>query len=204
MGLLRALVAGGLCVAAVAASGAWRRAAAAHEPADWLVVPGESVGKIRLGMPRAEVLALLGTPREARADLLVYRARRGGNRLQVYFAEGRAVQIDFTSASFRTREGISVRNYADAHAARFAKWMLRWRFVNLRYTLRSGGLTFYGLNVDSAHPDYASVHVGVVHRGAAPPHPALALDGEPDGGWTPWDGGDLYPQPATPPAGAAR
>jgi hypothetical protein len=30
-----------------------------------------------------------------------------------------------------------------------------------------------------------------VYRGAAPPHPALALEGEPDGRWTPWDGGDL-------------
>jgi len=191
---LRLLLAGSLCVAGVAASGAWMRAAAADQPADQLVVPGESVGRIRLGMARAEVLALLGTPENPLENPLVYRARRGGNRLQVYFAEGRAVQVDFTSPSFRTREGITVRNYAGAHAARFAKWMLRWRFVNVRYTLRSGGLTFYGLNVDSADPDYASTHIGVIHRGAAPPHPALELDGEPDGGWMPWDGGDIYPK----------
>jgi hypothetical protein len=164
-----------------------------NQPADQLIVPGESVGRVRLGMARADVIALLGRPQDSQPDLLVYRARRGGDRLQVYFAGGRAVQIDFTSPSFRTREGIGIRSYAeDRYAARFARWKLRWRFLNVKHVLRSGGLTFYGLNVDSAHPDYAPAHVGVVHRGAKPPHEALELEDEPDGGWTPWGEEDGY------------
>jgi hypothetical protein len=163
-----------------------------YQSTDRLVVPGESVGRVRLGMTRREVLALLGTPTES-GDPLVYRARRGGHRLQVYFAGGRVEQIDFTSPAFQTRDGIGTRSYhEDRYAARFAMWRLRWRFVNLKHTLRPGGLTFYGLNVDSANPDYTVTYVGVVHRGAKPPHEALELQGEPEGGWTPWDGSDIY------------
>ena len=166
---------------------------AAREADDRLVVPGESVGRIRLGMSRRDVLALLGAPADARGNPLVYRSGRGGNSLQLFFAGERVEQIDFTSAAFHTREGITTRSYGDdRHAASFAKWRLRWRFVNLRYTLRSGGLTFYGLNVDSANPDYEVTHLGVVHRGAKPPHQPLELEDEPNGGWEPWNGRDIH------------
>ena len=191
--LCAALATGVLGAGTVAAAGAEPSAAAAQD--DRLVVPGRSVGRIRLGMHRREVTALLGAPTGATAGLLEYRTRRGGNRVSVHLASGRVTQIDFTSPSFRTREGIGTRTYSDrGHAARFAKWLLRWRFANVRYTLRSGGLTFYGLNVDSAHEDYPSVNIGMVHAGANPPHPALVLEGEPNGGWTPWDGADIYRQ----------
>lgn len=187
------------CIALAAGLlGAVPAAGAGESPAvqdDRLVVPGRSVGRIQLGMHRREVTALLGTPAEATADLLEYRASRGTNRLSVHLAGGRVTQIDFTSPSFRTREGIGTRTYADdAHGARFRKWLLRWRFANVRYTLRTGGLTFYGLNVDSAHEHHPSIDIGVVHAGADPPRPALELDGEPNGGWTPWTGRDINPR----------
>lgn len=187
------------CIALAAGLVGAMPAAGAGEPTavqdDRLVVPGRSVGRIQLGMHRREVTALLGTPPEATADLLEYHASRGSNRLSVHLAGGRVTQIDFTSPSFRTRDGIGTRTYADdAHAARFRKWLLRWRFANVRYTLRTGGLTFYGLNVDSAHEDYPSLDVGVVHAGAGPPRPPLALEGEPNGGWAPWNGRDINPR----------
>ena len=185
------LVAAALCVSG--GTGAATRVPAAPQPADQLIGPGESVGRIRLGMSRRDVLALLGAPADPRGNPFVYRARRGGNSLQLFFAADRVEQIDFTSPAFRTREGITTRSYAeDRYAARFARWKLRWRFLNVKHVLRSGGLTFYGLNVDSAHPDYAPTHVGVVHRGAKPPHEALELEDEPDGGWTPWGEDDSY------------
>lgn len=174
---------------ALAAGAAWPPAA----QDDRLVVPGRSVGRIHLGMQRREVTELLGAPAEATGSLLEYRARGGGSRLSVHLAGGRVTQIDFTSPSFRTREGIGTRTYASrAHAARFSTWLLRWRFANVRYTLRTGGLTFYDLNADSAHEDYPSTDVGVVHAGANPPHPPLELENEPNGGWQPWDGGEMH------------
>ncbi|HEU4558212.1 MAG TPA: hypothetical protein VFS20_10195, partial [Longimicrobium sp.] len=186
-----ALAAGVLGISAVSAVAAEQPGVTVQD--DRLVVPGRSVGRIGLGMQRREVTALLGTPPEATAELLEYHARRGGNRLSIHLSGGRVTQIDFTSRSFRTRDGIGTRTYADdAHAARFRKWLLRWRFANVRYTLRNGGLTFYGLNVDSAHDDYPAMHVGVVHAGADPPRPALELEGEPNGGWTRWDGRDIH------------
>jgi hypothetical protein len=178
-------------VVALGLSGAPARTIPA--PDDQRIVPGESVGRIRLGMTRAEAVALLGAPADPRGDPLVYRSARGGNRLEIHLADGRVEQIDFTSPAFRTREGIGTASYADERfEARFARWKLRWRFLNVRYNLRSGGLTFYALNADSAHPDYAPAHVGVVHRGSKPPHEALELEDEPDGGWTPWGEDDTY------------
>ena len=186
------LACGALAIALGAGAGSAAGAVAPDAAQDdRLVVPGRSVGRVRLGMHRREVTQLLGAPAEATGGLLEYHARRGGSRLSVHLAGGRVTQIDFTSPSFRTSEGIGTGTYAGrAHAARFRKWMLRWRFANVRYTLRAGGLTFYGLNADSAHEDYPPADIGVVHAGADPPHPALELEGEPNGGWKPWNGDD--------------
>ena len=141
--LMMAVVAGAFRLPDGVAPGGGVRPPAARAADDRLVVPGESVGRIRLGMSRRDVLALLGASADARGNPLVYRSGRGGNSLQLFFAGERVEQIDFTSAAFHTREGITTRSYGDdRHAARFAKWRLRWRFVNLRYTLRPGGLTF--------------------------------------------------------------
>jgi hypothetical protein len=64
--------------------------------------------------------------------------------------------------------------------------------VNTKYTLSSGGLSFYGLNADSANPEYPAEVWGVVHTGICPVNELLFQEGAPNNGWTLWDGKDIY------------
>lgn len=155
---------------------------------DCLIVPGRSLGRISLGMDRAAVLSALGKPAAGSGDSLTYRAEKEGHTLTIHLKEGRVIQVDFTSPSFRTRDGLGIASHEEpAFASLFNKWMMRGRFFNARYTLKTGGLTFYHLNCDSAgNPDFPYRATGSVHGGAEPPldYPASATGRK----WKPWDG----------------
>jgi len=145
-------------------------------------------------MAKQTMIGLLGQPtRETSDGSLVYQAKQGGNKTEIFLAAGQVAQINFTSKTFNTKDGVNTRNFLDhkfAHA--FAKWKLAWRFVNIKYSLKSGGLTFYNLNADSADSEFEVQYVGVVHRGLNPVYEVLSLEGEPNGGWKQWDGRDIY------------
>lgn len=162
---------------------------------DFLIMPGKGLGKIQLDMTHKQVVALLGNPgkrhRDEPADVLTYQSKKSGNQVVLYLVAGRVTQIHFTSPSYQTAGGVTAQNYAE-HPDLFTAWKLRGRFVNLKYTRKGEGLTFYNLNADSAHPEYPPVHWGVIHKGAQPRFEVFYLLGEPGGGWLPWDGQDIY------------
>jgi hypothetical protein len=161
--------------------------------ADFLIVPGRAVGRIRLGMTRREVVRLLGRPTSTTDDSSLVYLSKQGESTELFFSKRRVAQINFTSKSYATREGVNAGNFLyDKFGNAFDKWKLKWRFVNIKYTLKSGGLTFYNLNADSADSDHEATFVGVVHAGARAPFEPLSLDGAPNGGWKQWDGRDLY------------
>ncbi len=71
------MVAGGVAVVALSndATNQPAKAAAAAEPV--LIVPGESVGKVRKGMTTNEVIAVLGQPEKWQGKMMVYDKRLG-------------------------------------------------------------------------------------------------------------------------------
>jgi hypothetical protein len=162
---------------------------------DFSIVPGKSLGKIRLGMTTKEVVTLLGNPgktvKEQQATLITYQSKKSGNQVGLYLEAGRVVQIHFTSPAYATQEGITTLNCSE-HKPLFTAWQLPVRFLNLKYTRNGGGLTFYNLNADSGDPAYPVSYWGVIHAGPQPRYELFSLENESNGGWLPWDGQDAY------------
>lgn len=160
---------------------------------NFLVVPGVSVGKITLDMTRGKVISLLGKPTSENDESIEYKSKKTQESITIYFVKDKAVQIDFTSGSYKTEKGISTKNFTENKFAKyFDTYKLKWRFVNLRYSFKKKGLTFYSLNADSADEDYPPYYVGIIHKGYKPLFEALSMDDEKNGGWTSWSGKDIY------------
>ena len=92
------------------------------------VVPGRSLGKIRLGATQAQVRATLGKPKQTRRfagglaeDRWVGKAPSNNTlpvHVSVFYRGGKAVQIQASSAAFRTPEGLSTEsNFAQFQEA---------------------------------------------------------------------------------------
>ncbi|MEI7638327.1 MAG: hypothetical protein WCJ37_13545 [Syntrophus sp. (in: bacteria)] len=160
---------------------------------DYLIVPGKSVGKMRIGMSKMEVLKLLGKPTDQDKTFLLYKAKRNDDTLKIYLSNSRVAQIEFKSAYFRTADGISTANYNnDNNAGKFNKFLLQWLFINSRYVHKEGGLSFYRSNVNSMNDDYPTVTLCIVYKGTKPFHEPLYLDEEPNGGWRPVEGPNIW------------
>jgi hypothetical protein len=161
---------------------------------DYLIIPGRSLGKIQLGMKKEEVLKLLGKPSEQTPKpSLIYRSKSTNNYIEMHLIKSEVQQIDFTSNAYKTEGGIDVNNYADDEFKKiFFKWRIPLRFINLKYTLNSGGLTFYIINADSADSEFPPTTIGVIHPGLKPKYEALYIEGAPNNGWKAWGGGDIY------------
>ncbi|MEI7831639.1 MAG: DUF4352 domain-containing protein [bacterium] len=166
--------------------------------ADYLIIPGKSVGKTQLGERRENVEQILGKPDQEDTSinnylLVTYTGKSSGDKMTIIYDQEVVDQINFTSKIYYTADGIGIDNYENQqHADKFTKWLMKRRFANTKYSFISGGLTFYGLNVDSARDDYPANIWGVVHKGVSPVNEILAIDGEPNGGWNLWDGKNIY------------
>lgn len=187
----------GLISVPVSAQTVGKPAPKASVSTNFLIVPGQSLGKIKLDMTRKEVTAILGNPsRERKVDEvreLVYTSKSSGNAVKVGLVNDQVAQIYFSSASYKTKEGIHVGT-ASENLSYLTPWKLHLRFVNVKYAWKKGGLTFYGLNVDSGDPEYPVIYWGVVHKGLRPVYEAQSVENEENGGWQPWNGEDIYSQ----------
>lgn len=158
---------------------------------DYLIAPGLSVGRIRLGMSKKEVIALLGKPDNESNDSTMVYAPKSLNETEILFVTDKAIQISFRSPRYAGRAGVSTANFTEkAYGDGFKRFRISWRFENLKYSCKSGGLTFYNLNADSpdGNADYPAQFVGIVHAGGDPVKQPLYLIGEKNGGWKEWDG----------------
>jgi hypothetical protein len=97
----------------------------------WLIVPGQRIGKVKIGMPRQTVQQLLGTPRSSAhlqdgALLERWASSKPSEKslelfyladfVTVYYRDGRVVQIDASSPSFKLVNGLSTLNSANDFA----------------------------------------------------------------------------------------
>ena len=163
---------------------------AVRSPSDFVVMPGKLVGNFSLGMTREEILKIAPKPQETFPDRLVYKSRKTGNYLVMHLQNNKTVQIDFTSKDFYTGEGIHTGNFWDEqYAPLFNAWVLPGPFPSYKLTLKTGGLTFYSLNVGSSNPNYPAQAVGAIHLGQQPPYEVQMIAGKENGGWVPWDKG---------------
>lgn len=78
---------------------------------DYLIVPGKSLGKISLGMTKAEVTHLLGKPTNSDEHQMTYKSSK--NYITLNLKNQVVKQIEFTSPSFSTSDGINTKNFEE-------------------------------------------------------------------------------------------
>lgn len=159
---------------------------------DYRIIPGKSLGTIHIGMSKADLFNVLGKPATEEQGSVVYRSKNNKDYLKIYLSGNKVSQIQFTSPAFRTVEGMTTHNYGmDRYDGKFDKYLLRWRFANIKYVLKDGGLSFYTLNADSVNDDYPVISIGAVYAGKTPVREIFDID-DTRSGWRLWDGGDTY------------
>jgi hypothetical protein len=172
----------GFLLATLALSGAFVSSASASNAEEMLIVPGQSVGKVRLGMSPEQVKSALGEPQTKTAESWEYHPQGAKDLLRVLFAKQVVVQIEFTSHDYHTEDQIDVRNYRKFRE-QFRRARFQGQFLHLRYSFGKGGLSFFEINYDSTSPTQEPYSLGVVHSGATP-----AVDPLKGATWADWEG----------------
>ena len=154
---------------------------------DQLIVPGKSVGRISLGMSRKDVNSVLATPEEATKNCDIYWSDSKKNFLFVWYTpQSKVYEIMFSSPFFKTADGLGIVNF-ELSTDKFLCGRLQWRFINLRYLLRTGGFGVYSLNIESENPEYYNWEIGVIYEGNVPTKQPLSRDDLNETGWQSWD-----------------
>ena len=136
---------------------------AATAPEDTLLVPGERVGKVTLGMTAAEVEERLGKPTKEKEDFYMEYSDKDGI-LDIFFTNHEVNEIRFNNKAFKTTDGLSLatftqkRFHSDFNYAR-----MQTKFMNTRQILKSGGLAMYKLDIDGA-AGVKTTTVGLVYK----------------------------------------
>jgi hypothetical protein len=108
------------------------------------------------------------------------------NSLDIGLSKGIVESIEFTSPKFKTADGLSVG--ALSYQKKDPRIDLFKCFDNVKYRLKSGGLTFYDERTLSGG-DYQNPasQSGVIHRGMTAPTDSWPNIGEKNV-WVKWDG----------------
>lgn len=99
-----------------------------------LIVPGQSVARMNLGMTKAEVLTLLGRPTYSSDEVITYWTSDRKYFLSVLLRQNVVTEIAFSSPAFKTANSIALSNYASS-ANQFSK------SANSTITLTDGGFS---------------------------------------------------------------
>ena len=109
-----------------------------------VIVPGQSFAKIRLGMTKAQVVALLGRPTSESENVICYRTRDKRYFLIIRTDADKVSDVLFNSPAYATASGIAVSNYMQetSRVAFQPPHRPTARPVDI-YTLKDGGLSFF-------------------------------------------------------------
>jgi hypothetical protein len=158
---------------------------------DCLIIPGVSLGKIKLNMDVKEVYDILGTPSQKDGELIIYDSKKEENYIGIFLTDNKVSEIIFKSPTFETADGdrIDACSNVELNIEQYNAWKFQWLLMQVRYTLKDGGLTFYTFNVDSAddNMEHPRNSIGILHEGENPDY--TPIEGA---NWKKWDGGDIY------------
>ncbi len=109
-----------------------------------IIVPGQSFAKIRLGMTKAQVVALLGRPTSESENVICYRTRDKRYFLIIRTDADKVSDVLFNSPAYATASGVAVSNYMQetSRGAFQPPHRPTARPVDI-YTLKDGGLSFF-------------------------------------------------------------
>ncbi|WP_127531030.1 outer membrane protein assembly factor BamE domain-containing protein [Paenibacillus kobensis] len=154
---------------------------------DNLIVPGISVGKVKIGMTKEDVNRILGKPSREDEIGWIYSSTDRKRFIQVKYYENQVVQIDFNSSSFMTEDLIGIGTFDKPYfyGVDYKLYKFQWRFLQLRYDYDTPGLSFYSFNVDSEVSDENTFtdKLGSVYMGNTPRYQPIE-----GATWVAWDG----------------
>ena len=136
---------------------------------DFVIVPGQRIGTVTLGMDRASVHALLHAPSTTHTtphgmildtwlnhqQLKSYEGGKGPLKhdyLTVFFRRGHAVQIEVSAPKFKTASGLSTSSSADDFAKQYPNYLTP-HFAN-----QTGPYVNYAVTGDPAASSPAGKH----------------------------------------------
>lgn len=122
-----------------------------------LIVPGESVGRVKIGMSRSDVTGLLGRPTVATAGMLSFVSADKRYYLTLQIADEKVSEIMFSSPAFRTADGIGIESFDERMSEfRAAPAQPKVNPNRMFYLTRARGLAF-AVRPGSDQPEYGLV-----------------------------------------------
>jgi len=140
-----------------------------------IVVPGKSIGKVRLGASKEDVRAALGRPdikrftqvsdgsdiQGAAAEIWVYDKSMPKRGLSIIFIGGKVREVVSSSSAYKTEDGLGLSNFLLAKNARKFESRETTKNGAVICTIKGGGLTFYasGLTSDGTDAKYKKLRL---------------------------------------------
>lgn len=136
------------------------------------VIPGESMGLVRLGSSQDEVSTVMGAPEKQvftqinRANVEIWHYGDKNNKMKsmtVFFVGGKVREIETRYREFKTEEGLGPGNFMlEKQSGRIEK-RAELDDGRIRFDVKGGGMTFYAAGVNEAG-DGARYAKLIVHR----------------------------------------
>ena len=142
-----------------------------------LIIPGKSLGDIKLGMTKEEVNDIMTFPDDFTKEIWSFDTENYEKLLRIYFKDNTVYQICFTYPEFTAIEGFSLENHRnnpehftvyeyDREETAFSGKKL----IDLMYVLNSGGLVFIDFDIHDADPQQRDLlYWGIIFKGNLPP-----------------------------------
>lgn len=120
------------------------------------ITPAKGIGKIKIGESKSKVKELLGSPEKKlfpefaangefagqRAEIWCYGINTP-DKLRIIFHDGKVLEIETASLSFKTEEGLGLVSFSDPRFANRLEFSPAKDSKTVIYTLKEGGLSFY-------------------------------------------------------------
>lgn len=140
-----------------------------------LIVPGQSLGSLKLNMSKKEVKAKFGLADNTEVSTQWSYQGVGEDFVRIVFNGDKVSFIAFSSDQYVTAEGLK----SGSAEAKFKGFKRQTHFqpgpdekkiTNVRYLAPGGGLAFYKYDIEDIEPDQRDLHhAGTVFKGAVPP-----------------------------------
>ncbi len=142
-----------------------------------LIIPGESLGDIKIGMTKEEVKNFVSYIGPLTDDKWRMHTEDYERLLRIDFKDNTVYQICFTYPEFATIEGLSLenhRNYPEHFSVyeydREETALSGKKLIDLMYVLNSGGLVFIDYDIHDADPQQRDLlYWGIIFKGNLPP-----------------------------------
>jgi len=131
------------------------------------IVPGESIGYVKLEAAKEDVKTAIGGPDSkeftviggksmlagSHAEIWTYSRSMPKLGLRIIFLNGKVREVEARSAEYKTESGIGIANFMLKKNEDKFEWRKEAKNGTLLYLLKGGGVTFYAADINSSGTD---------------------------------------------------